>query len=291
MGLLRFIFSKDGLKQLFYIAIAMVAFVFILYFSLGFVTKHGNYVIVPNVKGKTLAEAEKIFSKSNVDYEIMDSSYVEKAIPLSILEMAPGAGEKVKDGRKIYLTINRAKAPEVTMPDLVDLSYNTASERLKVLKLKLLKTIAKPDICKDCVIEQLYNNKKIKPGDKIPRGSEITLVLGDGLGKNTKKVPSLLKMNMEELKKYLEENKFVLGNITYLDEERDDTLVEVVRQNPQSDMGFKIQEGEILDVWMKKIPEEVVEDSLNIIMPPSEIFDVNNALQNAINKEEAKNND
>lgn len=269
----------------------MVAFVFILYFSLGFVTKHGNYVIVPNVKGKTLEEAKRIFSKSNVDYEIMDSSYVEKALPLSILEMAPGAGEKVKDGRKIYLTINRAKAPEVTMPDLVDLSYNTASERLKVLKLKLLKTIAKPDICKDCVIEQLYNNKKIKPGDKIPRGSEITLVLGDGLGKNTKKVPSLLKMNMEELKKYLEENKFVLGNITYLDEERDDTLVEVVRQNPQSDMGFKIQEGEILDVWMKKIPEEVVEDSLNIIMPPSEIFDINNAMQNAINKEEAKNND
>ena len=289
MGLIRFIFSKEGLKHLFLIALAMVIFIFVIYFSLGFVTKHGSYIVVPNVKGKSFDEAVKILSKSNIDYEIMDSSYVETAPPLSVLEMAPTAGEKVKDGRKIYLTLNRAKAPDVTMPDLLDLSLNTATERLKALKLKLAKTTSKPDICKDCVIEQLYEGKKIKPGDKIPRGANIILVLGDGLGKNTKKVPNLLKMNMEDLKKYLEENKFVLGNITYLDDERDDTLVEVVRQNPQSDMGFKIQEGEMIDVWFKTKPKEEPEDSLNILMPPSDLFEINDALQDAINKEEAKN--
>lgn len=289
MQFLKFLISKEGLKQLVFIALAMAAFIVLLYSSLGWITHHGSSVVVPNVRGKSINEAESILAQYNLGYEIMDSSYREDAKPLTILEMSPAPGDKVKDGRKIYVTINRATPPAVTMPDLIDLSSESAKDRLVALKLKSGNVSMKPDICKDCVIEQWFEGKKIKPGDKIPRGSVIDLVLGDGLGKSTDRVPDLLKMRFDEVKEFIDLNKFNLGNVSYLDTERNDTLLEVVRQNPQGDMGFSIQEGTMIDIWLRTIQKV---DSSAIPQFPS-MFDSiiqhhegENALQKAIDREE-----
>ena len=42
---------------------------------------------------------------------------------------------------------------------------------------------------KNAVLKQQYDGKDILPGDKVPRGTAIDLVIGAGLSKETKQMP------------------------------------------------------------------------------------------------------
>ena len=90
--------------------IAMVIVVALVLFGvlkgLDIYTRHGEAVVVPNVKGMGVAEAEKMFRNQGLTCIVSDSSYVKNLPAGCILEHNPAAGQKVKEGRTIYLTIN-----------------------------------------------------------------------------------------------------------------------------------------------------------------------------------------
>jgi beta-lactam-binding protein with PASTA domain len=100
---------------------------------------------------------------------------------LAVIKQSPEADAVVKAGRTVYLTVNRAIAPEVEMPSLIGFSIKSAQMMLQSLNLKLGDTSYKPDIARNAVLEQLYNGNIIKQGTKIPMGSTIDFVLGSEL--------------------------------------------------------------------------------------------------------------
>ena len=51
---------------------------------------------------------------------VSDSNYVKNKPAGSILELTPSAGQKVKEGRTIYLTINTLDVPLRLVPDVAD---------------------------------------------------------------------------------------------------------------------------------------------------------------------------
>ncbi len=69
-------------------------------------THHGETVAVPDVKGMTVDEAAKMFRNHGLVYVISDTNYVKDKAAGIILELKPGVGEKVKEGRTVYLTVN-----------------------------------------------------------------------------------------------------------------------------------------------------------------------------------------
>ena len=88
---------------------------------------------------------------------------------------------KVKSGRIVYVTINSLTMPCEKIPDLIDnCSYREAEARLKSLGFELLapKTI---DGEKDWVYGIQYRGRNLVAGEGVPRGSELTLVIGNGL--------------------------------------------------------------------------------------------------------------
>ena len=92
----------------------------------------------------------------------------------------PAAGMKVKEGRIIYVTINSLNMPCERIPDLIDnCSFREAQARLKSLGFELLapKTI---DGEKDWVYGIQYRGRDLVAGEGVPRGSELTLVIGNG---------------------------------------------------------------------------------------------------------------
>lgn len=142
-------------------------------------THHGQSIIVPNVKGLPLKQAENEFSKKNLKTVVVDSNYV-KGIPAgAILEQKPMGGAKVKTGRTIYLTINTAEMPKVAIPDIIDnSSYRQAEARLRALGFKL----TAPELIsgeKDWVYGIKYQDKELLNGEKVPRESVLTLCIGD----------------------------------------------------------------------------------------------------------------
>ena len=64
----------------------------------------------------TVEEATKMFRNHGLVYVISDTKYVKDKAAGIILELKPGAGEKVKEGRTVYLTVNTWMSLYVPFP-------------------------------------------------------------------------------------------------------------------------------------------------------------------------------
>ena len=62
-------------------------------------TRHGEAVVVPDVKGMNLRIAENELDKQSLKSIVIDSSYVKGIAPGAILEQNPAGGSKVKVGQ------------------------------------------------------------------------------------------------------------------------------------------------------------------------------------------------
>lgn len=161
------------------------------------VTRHGEEVIIPNLKGKDVNSAVSLLRTLHFEVNI-DSTYEPDIKPLEVLKQVPDTGSIVKQGRTVFLTVNMVTPPRIPMPSLVNLSLRSAEMLLKNNKLKLGDTTYKPDIAAGAILEQLYNGQPIKAGDIIAQGSKISLIIGDGLGNNTFNVPDVTGMSVDE---------------------------------------------------------------------------------------------
>lgn len=235
-----------------------IALVFILLFlflwSLGFVTKHGKTLTIPSITGRSLAEAEKLLKERGFEIEIQDSIFVDTAAPLSVLRQFPEADAVVKENRTVYLTISRAIAPTIDMPNLEGMSFRTAEMVLRQYGLRLEDTVFKPDFAKNAVLEQQFRSERIKPGTKIRMGSGIVLVLGSGLGQDEFSVPDMFGLTFADAKTYLEANGLNVGAPVFDPDVRDSLNAFVYRQSPQrftEDRRInRIRQGQSIDLWL-----------------------------------------
>jgi len=181
MGLLKFIFSKTFLKQ---IGLALVVFLVILFGFrkwLASTTNHDEFTEVPNLEGKKLDITKGLLGERSLvlgDIEYKD--YNPKFPKEAIVEQSPVAGSKVKEGRKIYVTINKSEYRLVRIPNLKDKTKRQAESTLRAIGFKIGKITYKPHFAEDAVLGLMHKGKKIKENDKLPYTSVIDLVLGDG---------------------------------------------------------------------------------------------------------------
>jgi beta-lactam-binding protein with PASTA domain len=143
-------------------------------------TRHGEYIAVPDVSGMYEEEAGKALAAVGLKYEVLDYKYDKMMVEGGVIEQKPEPGAYVKDGRKIYLTLNSGKEPVRAVPDLADNSSLRAAEsRLRSAGFKLARTVY-IDGDLDWVYEIRYQGKEIEAGTEIPEGSTLTIVAGNG---------------------------------------------------------------------------------------------------------------
>lgn len=249
-----------------------IGFFSILLLSLNWLTGHGKAATVPSVAGKNYEEAKKILKKAGFDVEIQDSVYVDTMRPLSVIRQIPDADEVVKSNRTIFLVISRAVPPVMDMPNLVGYSFRNAEMVMKNMDLKIGDTTFKPDFAKNAVLEQWYNGAVITPGTKIRKGSTVSLVLGDGVGKREFIVPIITGMTFAQAKAMLESAGVGIGAIV-TDVNVSDTMnAFIYRQNPErlddQKQIQRIRSGQLMDVWLQV--DKPVKDSTKIINPEEE---------------------
>jgi beta-lactam-binding protein with PASTA domain len=244
--------------------LVMVFLLFLLYMLLGPLTKHGSTRTVPNVIGKSFDDAKKMLRENGFNWEIQDSIYIDTSIKGSVLKQIPEGDAIVKINRIVYLTLNRYLPPEVEMPNLIGFSFRNAELQLKNMGLRVGDTTFKPDFAKNSVLEQHYQGTLIIPGKKIKQGSEIDLVLGDGVGDSDFAVPDLIGMKYSQAKTLLEANGLSFL-VVQLDEGVSDTLSAFVSwQNPprlnEEGKKIRIRAGQTMDVKLSL--EKPVVDTL-----------------------------
>jgi beta-lactam-binding protein with PASTA domain len=230
---------------------------YILFFtSLRWITRHGDEVRIPKVTGTDMHAAVDVLQKNGFEVYV-DSTYEPKLKPFIVLSQMPDVNAIVKTGRTIFLTVNKSVPPTAPMPNLISLSFRSAEMILKNNKLILGDTTFKPDIAKGAVLEQLYNGAQIRPGQMIPQGSRISLVIGDGLGIVQFPVPDVIGMTYEEGTISLEGNG--LQYTTTWDADVTDSATAIIyNQSPkpknETMASNRIKAGDIIDLHIKQNP-------------------------------------
>ena len=245
----------------------------IFFFSLGWITGNGETEKVPAVIGLDVAAAEKNLIALGFDVELQDSIYVDTLARNSVLRQTPEADEVVKKGRTVYLTVNRVVAPQVDMPNLVGFSIKSAETYLKVLGLRLGSIQMVPDQNKNVVIDQLVNGQPIAPGSKIPSGTLIHFLVGDGGASGGMFMPDLVGLTYEQAKAQLISLGLNLGVVTVNGSIVDSASAFVFDQNPSAygsqidSLGMPIQnsvtKGATINLVLDKVaPVKPIRDTI-----------------------------
>src|SRR5438105_2453607 len=89
---------------------------------LGAYTRHGQSLTLPNLKGLSFDETERILRQKKLRYIITDTAFADDMPKNSIVEQNPAPNTKVKEGRIVYITLNSSSAMAVLMPNLINSS-------------------------------------------------------------------------------------------------------------------------------------------------------------------------
>lgn len=181
MSLVKFLTSKVFLKQLALAIVAIVVLSFIMLKWLNVTTNHGEFVVVPDLKGKSIETVKIELNDLNLAMEIQDSANFNPNYPkYSVIEQNPDSGSQVKENRKIYLILNPSGYRKVEVPNILKRTLRQAKPQLKALEFKIGEITYIDNIGKDVVLGMRHNGETLRPGEMLPLTSTIDLVLGNG---------------------------------------------------------------------------------------------------------------
>jgi len=177
----NFLKSKTLLIQLGLALVATIILVFIVLQWLKSTTNHGEFVEVPDFSKMTVSEMKKAVDDAGLRFQVLDSANYNPSYPrFSIIEQNPPAGNKVKENRKIYFTVNPSGYKKVTVPKVIQKTKRNAQAMLLAVGLDVDKVTYVDHIGRDMVITLKYRGKEIIPGHKLPKTSKVELVCGNG---------------------------------------------------------------------------------------------------------------
>lgn len=268
MDFLKFLISKLFLKHLSIALLIAVFFVIFAFIFLRIYTRHGQALSVPDLTGLSIEEAKDVLTRKNLTCQIIDSVYNNIVPRGCIVEQNPRADFKVKENRTIFLTINAFNPEMVLMPNLVGVSLRQAQAVLETAGLFTGKLTYVPDIAINNVLEQKYRNMAIDPGDSVPKGSKIDLVLGRGLSDEKTMAPDLVGMYYDYAIEKITARYLNIGAVIYdgsILDELDSSFAFVWKQRPEYDETTLLNLGSTVDLWLTvdstKLPQP---DTLNI---------------------------
>lgn len=214
---------------------------------LPYTTHHGETITVPNLQGMSVDQLEDFLSERDLEFAVDDSTYNPGAQPFTVYQQYPAPGAKVKQHRKIYISINAKNPPMVRMPNLINRSFMNAQRELESFGLLLGKIDYIPDLQEGAVLKQSVGGRDIAEGESIAKGTKIDLSIGDGLGNREVPVPDLKGMLLDEAKELLAGSNLQIGTQLY---EKSSAVPagHIIRQKP--DPETKLREGDVVDIWI-----------------------------------------
>lgn len=267
MNLLKFILSKWFWINIGVAILALIIGSFVVTTILGKITMHGKTISVPDLKTYSIEEVEEALSELSLRYKVVDSSaYTIKFPKNSVVKQEPRAGQKVKAGRMIYLTVNPSGYRVIQVPNLKGKTSRQAISYLKAVGLKVGKFEYRSDIGKNVVLGIKHKGKKIRLPYSLPKQSTIDLILGTGRGSKKVFLPNILGENLEKAKNKLRDASLNIGRI-YKDTKNSDlSYYTVYKQEPKYSDNVSLNMGTSVKLWVtkdsSKIPLEDIDEDL-----------------------------
>ena len=181
MPVLKYLYSKSFFKTLFRIIIVSIFLFLILVIFLRLNTRHGDFIVVPDLVGKNIQEFESQLNELDLQYIISDSGNYNPEFKInSVLDQLPKSNSKVKRGRKIYLTLNASDFEMIEIPKITRITVRQAKKTIESLGFIFGEIEYVDDIARDEVISISSEGNELKEGDLLKRTSVIDFKLGNG---------------------------------------------------------------------------------------------------------------
>lgn len=229
------------------------------YIYLPIITNHGESLTVPDLQGVSLDELQDFLVERDLRFEVVDSVYSAEYPPLTVTRQFPKPGSKVKEKRKIFISLNSVNPPTTLMPDLIDKTLKNAELILRSYELIPGKVLYKPDPFRN-ILEQLYNGEPITSNTSLPKGSTIDLIRGDGYGIRLFEMPDLRGLVLSEANVIIRGNNLEPG-LVFNSDSLDIEMTVVVKQSPRQ--GLTVRIGRSIDLWLGNLDQLAPLDSLH----------------------------
>ena len=226
-------------------------------------TQHGIEVQVPDIKGMLVTDAEHELASQELKLVVNDTTYSD-AYPFgAIVEQDPTPNSNVKHGRSVYVTINASGKRQVTIPDLLNKSSRQAENDLRGLGLIVDEEYDyEPSAFRDIILDLRIDGLSVEPGEKVPVGTIVRLVVGFGHGTEEVVVPGVIGMTYQEARSTLLNAHLTIGAVYYDEEEEmadmDEQMQYVYRQTPNE--GEIVIEGEQVTLRLSSDIEKAATD-------------------------------
>ena len=249
MSFFRFLFKK---KFYLHLGLSIVLTVILFFIVLQFIkiySNHGDTYVLPDFSGMTLGEIEQNNYDKLYEFIVIDSIFDSHNPKGSIVIQNPPFGSRVKQHRKVYVTLVAFSTEKVEMPDLIDLSLRQAVNSLRTKGLELNSLQYVEDFAGNAILEQLFNDEVIEPGIIIDKGSGIDLVVGLGHDMRAP-VPFLAGLTLQEARDAIHKASFNLGTEYFLDLE-DPGHTRVYRQAPAWSEEKSLYKGSKINISLR----------------------------------------
>ena len=241
------------LKNLLIAIAVFIGLVWVTLIVIDFYTNHGETHKVPGVKGVNVEQAMDMLSRLDLKAVVIDSVYVKDKKLGTVIEQNPVEGSVVKPGRPIYLVVNSRSVRLIALPSVTDISIRQAEATLMSIGIKVSSIQYAPSEYKDLVLEVKYRGQSIIQGAKIPEGSSVVLVAGNGYGASATAVPSVLGMNLSAAADIITASSFMIGGVIYdVEPNGDEDAYLIYDQRPAA--GDSVSSGSTINLWLSKDP-------------------------------------
>ena len=249
--MLKFFKDKRAQKQLLFAVITLFMLFFIWFKWLNNYTNHNDVVNVPDFDGIHIKSLDSLVDAHDLRYEIIDSIFDKSKQKGVVVNQDPLPNTKVKENRKIYLTINSLNATKVKFPDVVDLTLRQAVSKLEKNGFDVGELEYRADIAENKVLICKVNGIAVKFGQELYYGTTIDLVVGQGLSNEKVAVPNLIGLSRIEANSILQSVSLNVGLESFNNQVSDSNSAIIYKQYPEAGDAKEISIGSSIDLYFQ----------------------------------------
>jgi len=199
-------------------------------------------VVVPDIKGKTLSQAQQALDAAGLKLQVEKEVTNEKVAPGRVISQDPAAGEKMKKGGTVTVVMSKG-LETVVAPDLTGKTEAEAAEALKKAGLLLGKVGTG---FSDTVAEGQVMAQSPKAGARVEKGGAVDITISSG--SQQIKVPDVTNNTVDAAISILENAGFKVDRF----DDYNETIEKnhVIKQSPVS--GDKAAKGSTVTITVSK---------------------------------------
>jgi beta-lactam-binding protein with PASTA domain len=208
--------------------------------------KPSTDVVVPDLLGSTTEQARVIAETRGLLFIVGGDEENENVPPNTVSRQTPLPGSVVREKTTITVFVSKGSSKFI-LPELKGLGLSEATVRLSELGLTVgeVKSEENAEIAKDKIISTVP-----RAGTHVKKGDAVTVILSRGL--EVIEMPRLIGRSLSSAKRIIEDNGFVVGNISY-EVSTEFNVGIIIRQSPSA--GQKIEKGSKINLVVATVLE------------------------------------